>query len=86
MIYLARIFVTLKPTVNDPQGETVLAGLKTLGFESAKRRPGGQILRDTGGMASRMEEAEEEVRGMCDRLLANPVMEEFSFRLMQDGG
>ena len=31
-----------------------------------------------------MEEAEDQVRGMCDRLLANPVMEEFSFRLMPD--
>ena len=31
-----------------------------------------------------MEEAEEQVRGMCDRLLANPVMEEFSFRLTRE--
>ena len=83
MRYLARIFVTLKPTVNDPQGETVLAGLKTLSFESAKGVRAGKYFEILVESAS-MEEAEEQVRGMCDRLLANPVMEEFSFRLMPD--
>ncbi len=83
MIYLARIFVTLKPTVNDPQGETVLAGLKTLGFETASGVRAGKYFEIRVESAS-MEEAEEQVRGMCDRLLANPVMEEFSFRLVMD--
>ena len=83
MIYLARIFVTLKPTVNDPQGETVLAGLRTLGFESARGVRAGKYFEILVEEAS-MEEAEEQVRGMCDRLLANPVMEEFSFRLTKE--
>ena len=80
MRYLARIFVTLKPTVNDPQGETILAGLKTLGLDSAESVRAGkyfEIWVESEGMAA----AEEEVREMCDRLLANPVMEEFAFRL-----
>jgi phosphoribosylformylglycinamidine (FGAM) synthase PurS component len=39
-LYLARIYVTLKPTVNDPQGQTILEGLKYLGFGAvAQRRP-----------------------------------------------
>ena len=33
-MYLARVYVTLKPTVNDPQGLTIEGGLKSLGFES----------------------------------------------------
>ena len=83
MIYLARIFVTLKPTVNDPQGETVLAGLRTLGFESGRGIRAGKYFEIRVESESK-EEAEEEVRGMCDRLLANPVMEEFSFRLTKE--
>ena len=84
MRYLARIFVTLKPTVNDPQGETVLAGLRTLGFASAESVRAGKYFEIRVESASR-DEAEEEVREMCDRLLANPVMEEFSFRLVEEG-
>ena len=33
-MYLAKIYVTLKPTVNDPQGLTVKGGLRTLGFDN----------------------------------------------------
>lgn len=84
MRYLARIFVTLKPTVNDPQGETVLAGLRTLGFASAESVRAGKYFEIRVESASR-DAAEEEVREMCDRLLANPVMEEFSFRLVEEG-
>ena len=80
MQYLARIFVTLKPTVNDPQGETVLAGLRTLGYDSAKSVRAGKYFEMQVESASR-KDAEDQVREMCDRLLANPVMEEFSFRL-----
>ena len=34
-MFLAKVYVTLKPTVNDPQGKTILHGLKSLGFELA---------------------------------------------------
>ncbi len=80
MRYLAEIYVTLKPTVNDPQGQTVLAGLKTLGFDSLRSvRVGKRIeaLLD----APSLSDAEEQVQGMCDKLLANPVIEDFSYRL-----
>ena len=75
--------MTLKPTVNDPQGETVLAGLRTLGFESAQSVRAGKYFEMRVESGSR-EEAEGQVREMCDRLLANPVMEEFSFRLVEE--
>ena len=74
--------MTLKPTVNDPQGETVLAGLRTLGFESAESVRAGKYF-EVVVEAGSLEEAEAAVGGMCDRLLANPVMEEFSFRVVE---
>ncbi|TET76157.1 MAG: phosphoribosylformylglycinamidine synthase subunit PurS [Dehalococcoidia bacterium] len=79
-MYLAKIYVTLKPTVNDPQGLTVKGGLRTLGFDNI------QSVRVGKYMEVRLEEkdgskAEEEVREMCRKLLANPVIEDFRFEL-----
>ena len=82
MQYLAKIFVTLKPTVNDPQGQTVLAGLKTLGFSSPQVVRVGKYFEVQLDSSSRRE-AESQVHNMCDKLLANPVMEEFSYQLSQ---
>ncbi|MFQ5826834.1 MAG: phosphoribosylformylglycinamidine synthase subunit PurS, partial [Dehalococcoidia bacterium] len=36
-MYLAKVYITLKPTVNDPQGLTIKGGLETLGFASVQR-------------------------------------------------
>ncbi len=82
MRYLAKIFVTLKPTVNDPQGQTVLAGLKTLGFSSPQVVRVGKYF-EVQLDSSSCREAESQVHNMCDKLLANPVMEEFSYQLSQ---
>ena len=43
-MFLARVYVTLKPTVNDPQGKTILGGLKTLGFDLATDVRAGKYL------------------------------------------
>ena len=79
-MYLARVYVTLKPAVNDPQGQTVLASLRSLGFASVADVRLGKYLevRVDEGDRSR---AEELVSGMCQRLLSNPVIEEFRFDL-----
>ena len=79
-MYLAKIYVTLKPTVNDPQGLTVKGGLRTLGFDKV------QSVRVGKYMEVRLEEkdrskAEEQVREMCRKLLANPVIEDFRFEM-----
>ena len=76
--YLARIDVMLKPLVNDPQGLAVRDGLHTLGFEVATTVRVGKHIEVTLEAADR-EEAEQSVRAMCDRLLSNPVIEDFSF-------
>ena len=79
-MFLARVFITLKPTVNDPQGQTIQAGLRDLGFESVRSVRAGKY------MEMRLDEESEAsaisaVRGMCDKLLANPVIEEYRFEL-----
>jgi phosphoribosylformylglycinamidine synthase len=79
-LYLAKVFVTLKPTVNDPQGLTVLGGLKTLGFSSVESVRVGKYL-EIKINESELSKAESLVSEMCRSLLANPVIEEFSFHL-----
>ncbi len=77
-MFLARVYVTLKPTVNDPQGKTILGGLKALGFDLASDVRAGKYLeikldgQDRG-------KAEAQVEEMCDKLLANPVIESYRY-------
>lgn len=79
-MFMARIHVTLKPTVNDPQGLTVMGGLQSLGYNDVTDVRIGKYLevRISGDDADR---AASEVAEMCDQLLANPVIEEFRFTL-----
>ncbi len=79
-MYLARIYVTLKPAVNDPQGRTVLGALKHLGFAQAEDVRVGKYLEVRLREPDRAK-AETMVREMCRTLLANPVIEEFRFDL-----
>ncbi|MEE9198788.1 MAG: phosphoribosylformylglycinamidine synthase subunit PurS [Dehalococcoidia bacterium] len=79
-MYLARVFVTLKTTVNDPQGLTILGALHNLGFSTAVSVRAGKYMEirlDEGDQGH----AEERVREMGRQLLANPVIEDFRFEL-----
>ena len=79
-MYLAKIYVTLKPTVNDPQGQTVLGGLKNLGFTTVAEVRASKYLEVRLDEPDR-QRAEALVAEMCQKLLANPVIEEFRFDL-----
>ena len=79
-MFLAKVFVTLRPAVNDPQGLTVMGALKTLGFESVESVRLGKYLEITLN-ESELARAEDQVFQMCRKLLANPVIEEFRFEL-----
>lgn len=84
-MYLAKVYVTLKPTVNDPQGLTIKGGLHSLGFESVEAVRAGKYLeiRIAGSDRSR---AEGQVHEMCRQLLANPIIEEYRFELEEVEG
>ena len=76
----ARIHVFLKPGVLDPQGAAVAGALKTMGYSEVTEARQGKLieLELTGDDKA---EAEARVREMCDKLLANPVMENYSIEL-----
>ena len=79
-MFLARVYVTLKPTVNDPQGLTIRGGLHSLGFESVQGVRAGKYIEITLD-AGDESEADAQVTEMCRKLLANPVIEDFCFEL-----
>ncbi|OFW14282.1 MAG: phosphoribosylformylglycinamidine synthase [Acidobacteria bacterium RIFCSPLOWO2_02_FULL_59_13] len=81
-MYLAKIYVTLKPTVNDPQGLTIRGGLHMLGFSSVQQVRMGKYL-EVQVEATGLDAARAQVEEMCRKLLANPVIEEFRFELQE---
>ena len=77
----ARVHIMLKDGVLDPQGEAVRHALGTLGFEGVQAVRQGKVIEldlegdDRGA-------AEVQVRAMCDKLLANTVIEKYSVEII----
>jgi len=81
-MYLARIDVMLKPLVNDPQGLAVRDGLHTLGHEGVRTVRVGKHIEITIDAVDTAA-AEAAVHRMCEQLLANPVIEDFTFEVTE---
>jgi len=77
----ARVFVTLKPSVFDPQGTTVAEALHTLGYSAVKDVRQGKYFELEIDAAS-PEDATRIAAEAADKLLANPVIE--SYRIEVD--
>lgn len=76
----ARIKITLKSGVLDPQGKAIQNALGALGFEGVNDvRQGKYIEVDVAGMSE--DKARAEVERMCRDLLANTVIENYSYEL-----
>lgn len=84
-MYLAKVHVTLKPTVNDPQGLTVKGALHDLDFQNVSSVRVGKYIEVVLQEKSRSK-AEAQIEDMCHRLLANPVIEKYRFELEEISG
>ncbi|HUY76895.1 MAG TPA: phosphoribosylformylglycinamidine synthase subunit PurS [Ktedonobacterales bacterium] len=82
--WLARVRVTLKPVVLDPQGGAVLHGLHQLSYGEVTDVRVGKYLELTLTAVDQAS-AETAVRQMCDRLLANPVIERYDVEVSLKG-
>ncbi len=76
--FLARVYVSLKPTVNDPQGLTIADGLRHLGFTEVEGVRAGKYI-EIRLSAENAEAAGQRIDAMCDKLLANSVIEAYRF-------
>ncbi|MGF1489391.1 MAG: phosphoribosylformylglycinamidine synthase subunit PurS [Prochloraceae cyanobacterium] len=79
--YLSRIYITLRPSVLDPAGVAVRSGLEQLGYQEVEEVRIGKYIELTLS-AENEANAKEKLDLMCDRLLANPVIENYSFELI----
>ena len=80
MGWLARVYVTPKAGVLDPQGKAVQHSLHTLGYPEVGEVRIGKYLEVRMVEVSR-ESAEVRLREMCERLLANRVIEDYRFEI-----
>ena len=76
MSYAARVSVTLKAGIADPQGQTIERALPALGYDGVTDVRVGKVI-ELSVDASDESEAKRRVEEMCERLLANPVIEAY---------
>ncbi len=76
----AKVYITLRKSVLDPQGKAVQQALGTLGFKEVQDvRMGKYIELDLGNIDK--SQAEQKVKAMCEKMLANTVIEDFRYEL-----
>lgn len=76
----AKIHVTLKQGILDPQGKAIEHALDSLGFKSAANVRVGKYMEVDVNVQDKAK-AEAEVRQMCEKLLANTIIEEYRYEL-----
>lgn len=76
----AKIYITLKNGIHDPQGLAIQQSLKTLGFDDVNDVRMGKFL-EVDIEAARKETAESHITKMCQQVLANTVIEDFRYEI-----
>lgn len=79
----AHVYITLKNGVLDPQGKAIENALDHLGFEGVNEVRQGKFI-ELQLAAKSKEKAEAQLTQMCEKLLANTVVENFRFELIED--
>ncbi len=77
----ARVHVTLKPGVLDPQGAAVRHSLGSLGFEGVEKVRQGKVI-ELELAETDKDKATKTVTDMCEKLLANTVIENYSVEIL----
>ncbi len=81
----ARVLVTLKRSVLDPQGQAVSRALGSLGFDEVKGVRLGKVIELDLADGDRAA-AEARLKAMCEKLLANTVIEEYRIEWPEPAG
>jgi phosphoribosylformylglycinamidine synthase subunit PurS len=85
MNYRAEVRVKLKPGIADPQGQTIERALPAVGFSDARNVRVGKLIELEVDASSSLE-ARRRIEEMCERLLANPVIESYSVAIDESVG
>ncbi len=76
----ARVTVTLKNGVLDPQGKAIEGGLAALGFEGVDSVRQGKVF--DVELSETKKDAEKQLADMCEKLLANTVIEDYAVEIL----
>jgi phosphoribosylformylglycinamidine synthase subunit PurS len=77
----ARVFVSLKTTVLDPQGQTVRSALNGLGYSAISEVRQGKYFEISLADGVSREQAQKDIETIAHEVLANPVIEEYRVEL-----
>lgn len=77
----ATVIVELKSGVLDPQGKAIAHSLGALGFDGVEDVRAGKLFRISLKDGSSREQIEQQIRQMCEKLLANTVVENFTYTI-----
>jgi phosphoribosylformylglycinamidine synthase PurS subunit len=78
----ARVTIFCKEAVFDPQGNTLAESLRQVGFSSVRGARVGKVI-DIELADTAASQARSSVQQMCEKLLANPVIESFTFEIKE---
>lgn len=79
----AEIYITLKKTVSDPQGLTIKHALASLNYKDVGEVRVGKLITIKLNVKDK-KEAQTKLDQMCKKLLANPIIEDYSFQINED--
>tara|TARA_B100000676_G_C17672687_1_gene627231 strand:+ start:65 stop:313 length:249 start_codon:yes stop_codon:yes gene_type:complete len=81
-LFEVKITIDLKPTVNNPEGLTIKSSLENLGFSNLNSvRVGKNIVIKID--SANKDEVISQVEEMCNKLLSNPIIEQYEFEINQ---
>lgn len=80
MVFTAKVIIKLRESILDPQGKTVENSLKSIGFSAILETRIGKYI-ELKIDAENEEDAKIIIENACEKLLANPVMENYSYTL-----
>ena len=83
-MWQAKVYVTLKPGVLDPQGKAVEHALCSLGYENTQNVRIGKYI-ELSLQADSRRQAEQQLEEICRKLLANTTIENYRFELTEKG-
>lgn len=78
----AEVYITLKKTVADPQGLTIKHALESLAYQGAREVRIGKLVTIKLNLTDK-KKAKDTVDQMCQKLLANPIIEDYTFQIKE---
>jgi len=81
-MYIAKIYITLKKGILDPQGKAVNNALHSIGYSQVKDVRVGKYI-ELAVEGSDIKNIEQSVNEMCIKILTNPIIEDYTFDIME---